>query len=409
MNEKIIIEKLGHRGDGVGQSTTGRVFVPFSLAGEEVEIQGKSTRRELVRVISKSSDRVSPQCQYFEKCGGCQLQHFANQPYLQWKQELVIEAFSAQGMQIELQPIFSSALGKRRKAVFSAVHTNEGVEFGFQGMRSHDVVNIDHCLVLHDQISTNIELIKKVIRPILPAKGSTPIHVLHSENGLDIFLETDSPLQEKPRQAAVRMALDTGISRLTYGNETLVEARRPVLQMGIVRVSPPPGIFVQAMVEAENQMAKLVCDHLRSCKTTADLFCGIGTFALRLAENSTVIACESIQSALDALDEGWRTSGGKLKSIKVEKRDLHIRPMMALELKKIKGVVFDPPRAGGEAQARQLAISKCRKIAAVSCNPTTLARDMSILTDGGFKIKSITPIDQFTHTPHVEVVALLER
>jgi 23S rRNA (uracil1939-C5)-methyltransferase len=189
----------------------------------------------------------------------------------------------------------------------------------------------------------------------------------------------------------------------------LIETKRPMLSMGLAKVSVPPGMFVQAVEEAEQVMAKLVVEHLNGCKQVADLFCGVGTFALRLAEYSTIFACENNQAALDALDDAWRATGGKLKAIKTEKRDLFLRPVMADELKKIQGVVFDPPRAGAQAQAKQLARSKVRKIAAVSCNPVSLAQDLAILIEGGFRLAGITPIDQFVFTPHVEVVALLER
>jgi 23S rRNA (uracil1939-C5)-methyltransferase len=182
-----------------------------------------------------------------------------------------------------------------------------------------------------------------------------------------------------------------------------------LLRTGIAWVTPPPGGFVQASAECENAMAELVTAHLAGCKKVADLFCGFGPFALRLAEYATVQAMESDGLALAALNQAWRETGGRLKAMVHDKRDLYRRPMSAVELKGIDGVVFDPPRAGAEVQARELAKSKVRRIAAVSCNPQTLVRDIKILLDGGFRLVSITPIDQFAFTPHLETVALLER
>jgi len=214
---------------------------------------------------------------------------------------------------------------------------------------------------------------------------------------------------ERQQQATMRAFLTSGFCRLSLNGDVLIEVEKPVLKMGQAQVVPPPGCFVQAMSAAETQMAEMVVSHLQGCKQVADLFCGIGTFALRLAEHASVLAIETDQPSLDALAGAWRDTGGKLRTINTEKRDLFRRPLMANEMKKITGVVFDPPRAGAEAQARQLAKSKVAKIAAVSCNPTTLARDLQVLCDGGFRVKSVTPFDQFAFTPHVEVVVLLER
>lgn len=409
MNETVVIDILGHQGDGVSSSDGTRIFVPYSLAGERVEISGKSARRDLIKVLQPASGRIEPVCEYFGTCGGCQVQHLAQKPYLEWKQNLVADAFAGADIDIAINTIISFDNAKRRRAVFSASNSGEGVNFGFVGKASHDIVRIENCSVLDASISSRIDTIKKVIQPILPAKGVTPVHVLASENGLDVHLNGVNLPNEKSRQAAVRRALDAGIARLSFGGETLVETKRPLIKMGIANVSPPPGSFVQAVYEAELKMVELVSAHLKKCKKTADLFCGIGAFALPMAEHSTVFACENDQLALDALDEAWRGTGGRLKAVTTQKRDLFLRPMMVEELKKIQGVVFDPPRAGAQAQAKQLAGSKVRKIAAVSCNPVTLVRDVVILIKGGFKVVSITPIDQFAYTPHVEVIVLLER
>lgn len=409
MDNIFEIDSLGHLGDGIAQTSDGKVYVPFTLAGEQVEAQGKSAHKNLVSVKSPSPDRIEPICNYYQKCGGCQMQHASDAVYSDWKQQLVASGLS--GLQGAVQPdvMMKFEGGLRRRVVFTASHTKDGVDLGFVEKSTHNIVVIENCPVVCAEISSQIETIKKIVRSILPAKGNSSIHVLACENGLDILVEGSGTPNEKGRQIAIRCALEAGIARLSFGNETLIERKHPVLSMGSAMVSPPAGAFVQAMREAETAMADLVCNHLKGCKKVADLYCGAGTFALRLAERSTVFACESDQGSLDSLDEAWRGTGGKLKAIRVEKRDLSLRPVMVGELKKIQGVVFDPPRAGAEAQAKQLAGSAVRKIAAVSCNPETLARDLEILIRGGFKLEKIIPIDQFVYTPHIEVVALLTR
>jgi 23S rRNA (uracil1939-C5)-methyltransferase len=409
MTEILTIDTLGHQGDGVVQTANGRTFVPFALAGERVEVVKSSGHRKIVEILQPSDDRIEPICQHFGLCGGCQVQHLDQKPYLAWKRQLVVDTLTSADINVPVEPVLSFSEDRRRRVVFSATHTSSDVQFGFVQKSTHNVIAISECPVITRKISSKLEVIKKIIRPILPAKGITSIYVLECNNGLDIHVEAHSKLAEKARQSAVRYALEENIARLSFGDEILIETKRPKLTMGTAEVCVPPGLFVQAVSSAEQAMAKLVSDHLKSCKQVADLYCGAGTFALRLAQNSTVLACENNQSAIEALDEAWRNTGGKLKLIRTEKRDLHVRPVMAEELKKIQGVVFDPPRAGAQAQAQQLARSKVNKIAAVSCNPNSLVQDLSVLIASGFKVKSVHPIDQFVYTPHIEVVALLER
>ena len=155
-------------------------------------------------------------------------------------------------------------------------------------------------------------------------------------------------------------------------------------------------------------MADLVAAHVGKSKKVADLFAGSGTFTMRLAHRAEVWAVESDAAALSALEKGFRGGAG-LKKVTAERRDLFQRPLLPRELIGVDAVVFDPPRAGAAAQAKHLAKSEVAKVAAVSCNPVTLARDLEILIAGGYALKSVTPVDQFLWSPHVEAVALLEK
>jgi 23S rRNA (uracil1939-C5)-methyltransferase len=165
---------------------------------------------------------------------------------------------------------------------------------------------------------------------------------------------------------------------------------------------------VQAEENAELAMAKMVVDSVGDAKRVIDLFCGSGTFALRLARKAQVWALESEDAAIKSLEKAWRF-GNQLKGIKMERRDLFRRPLLAAEMKKFDALVFDPPRAGAKAQCEEVAKSRIPIVVAVSCNPGTLARDLRILVDGGYRIASVTPVDQFLYSPHVECVATLTR
>jgi 23S rRNA (uracil1939-C5)-methyltransferase len=232
--------------------------------------------------------------------------------------------------------------------------------------------------------------------------------VTATASGFDVAAFDCGKPSERVRRLASDFVIKAGIARLSIDGEIIVEPVKPALSIGDVAVTPPPGGFVQAVFEAEQAMAALVGAHLRRAKKVADLYAGCGTFALRLAKSSEVHAVEGDAAALAALDRGYRFGTG-LKRVTVEKRDLERRPLTFKELNGFDGLVFDPPRAGAEDQCRQIARSDVPLVAAVSCNPATLARDLSILIAGGYALKSVTPIDQFVWSAHVEAVALLEK
>ncbi|MFM2281558.1 MAG: hypothetical protein RLZZ444_3789, partial [Pseudomonadota bacterium] len=274
---------------------------------------------------------------------------------------------------------------------------------------SHHIVSVEHCPVASPAIVERLAGIRRIATALAVGAEAFRITVLATRSGLDLdFLDLRKPDARK-QQAAIDLAIkEKGIARISLGSEVLVEPQKPELDFGGVAVNVPPGAFVQASEHAEAVMAELVDTHIGKAKRVADLFSGCGTFALRLARKSAVHAVEFDAPALAALDQAARRAQG-LKPISVERRDLFRRPLQPMDLKQIDAVVFDPPRAGAEAQARELARSKVARIAAVSCNPVTLVRDLEILIAGGYKLKSVTPIDQFLWSGHVEAVALLER
>ena len=165
----------------------------------------------------------------------------------------------------------------------------------------------------------------------------------------------------------------------------MAQAAQPLLKIGRAQVPLPPGAFLQATAEGEAALARLVLDHAGSAKRVADLFCGIGTFALRLAEQARVTAADSDAGRDQGAERAAANTGG-LKPVEAQARDLFRRPFMAAELKGFDAVVFDPPRQGAEAQARELAKSTVPIVVAVSCDAATFARDARILIDGGYKL-----------------------
>jgi 23S rRNA (uracil1939-C5)-methyltransferase len=400
--QKLNIIDLGSKGDGI--ASTGR-FVPFTLPGEVVELNAEGG---LTKVVKPSPHRVPASCRHFGQCGGCALQHLEQSEYLKWKRQQVLDAFAGEGLESKVADCIAVQSNSRRRATFTASSGTSGVRFGFQARHSHEVVDLEECPVLVSSISNEIEILRKLAVPLLQKTNRLQLAVLACDNGLDIALLEHSVLDDHQRDAISRWAVEHHVARVSHNGEIIVETEHPYLTIAGARLSPPPGSFSQAVAASEQHMIALVQQHLAKSRKVADLFAGFGTFALNIAVKSTVHAVEYEKDSLASLDSTARHISG-IKPLTTEQRDLFRRPLQASELEAFDGAIFDPPRAGAEAQAKELARSGIPKIVAISCNPTTLARDVKILVDGGYKIKNITPIDQFLFTPHVEVVVLMER
>ncbi|MBP2235422.1 23S rRNA (uracil1939-C5)-methyltransferase [Sinorhizobium kostiense] len=412
--EIVRISRLGAQGDGIAQTDTGPLYAPFALPGETVALAVNKNHGTLISLREASLERVEPKCRHFGPdglngtCGGCSLQHASDALYHAFKHNLVIDALKSKGLTPEVAPLVIAHPGERRRVVFTARLTEKGLLLGYNQAASHHIVTIEECPIASPGIVSRLAIIRKIAAAMASTSDPFRITVLETETGLDLAFE-GLKLSDRQRRSTVEAVLgERGIARVSLNSEIVIEPVKPVIDFGGVAVSPPPGAFMQATRPAEEAMAKLVIDHVGKAKRVADLFAGIGTFALRVARIARVHAVEGEDKALKALDFAARNTQG-LKPVTVEKRDLFRRPMMAQELKVFDAVVFDPPRAGAEAQCHELARSGVKKIAAVSCNPTTLARDLSILVASGYRITSVTPIDQFLWSAHVETVATLEK
>lgn len=412
---ELEITRLGGQGDGIAETPDGQVFVPFTLPGDRITAAVEKNRGTMMAMLSPSPDRVAPPCPHFgpdsddAACGGCALQHMAEPAYESWKRELVVAALAARGIETPVETLAGCAPHARRRVTFAARRSGTGVILGFNRAQSHDIVPVESCVIASQRINRALPALKRLAAAVAVGRDAFRLTVLDSLSGFDLAADAPFRLSEADRLriiASVRKK--AGIARLSFNDETLIEKQPPQLMFGDVAVNPPPGGFVQASEAAETLMGDLVARHLKKAKRVADLFSGAGTFSLRLARQNHVHAVEGAGASLAALDRAARHAQG-LKPVSVEKRDLFRRPLMASELKAYQGLVLDPPRAGAETQAQEIARSTIPRIAAVSCNPVTLARDLDILVKGGYRIKSVTPIDQFLWSSHVEVVALLER
>lgn len=408
MTTQYKISRLGAQGDGIADTSAGPVFVPFTLPGETVTAAVSKDRGDLIALLDPSDRRVEPACRHFGTCGGCALQHMAMPDYLGWKRDKVLQALKSQRIEAEVAPIVPCAPHSRRRVTFAVRKVEIGMLLGYNRHLSHEIIDIAECPISVDSIVEQLGSLRALARLSCFTTKPFRMTVTATPSGLDVaFLESGKP-DDGARRAIAAFALDAGIARVSVDGEIVVEPVKPHLAFGRAVVTPPPGGFLQAVASAEEAMVELVRSHVGKAKRVADLFSGAGAFALRLAENAEIHAVESDAASLAALDRAFRFTPG-LKRVTTEKRDLFERPLTTKELDRYDAVVLDPPRAGAELQSRQLATSSVPKLAAVSCNPLTLARDLSILIGGGYRLVSVTPLDQFLWSSHVEAVALLEK
>jgi 23S rRNA (uracil1939-C5)-methyltransferase len=409
--ERLEIVGIGHRGDGVAQGPEGTIYVPGTLPGETVEVEevaGHPDRRRLLNVESESPARIAPICPHFGVCGGCAVQHWDEAHYRAWKRGLVVEALRQAGLDAPVAELVDAHGEGRRRAVFHARGGTKGVlEVGFAAARSHRIVAIDRCPVLAPCMNGAVKAAWALAETLGPIKKPLDIAVTASDAGLDIDVRGSGPLKPALMTALAGVAAKHDLARLTRHGELVALSRPPTLRIGKAIVDLPPAAFLQATAEGEAALARLTLAACAGATKIADLFAGIGPFALRLAEHARLLAVDDDEAALAALKRAAATPG--LKPVETERRDLFRRPLLADELKSFDAVVFDPPRQGAETQARELAASRVPLIVAVSCNPATFARDAATLIKAGYRLADVAPVDQFRYAAHVEIVARLDR
>ena len=403
------IARLGAQGDGIADTASGPVFVPYALAGERVQADVRGERARLIAVIEASPERIAPVCRHFTHCGGCAVQHLRAPAYLAWKRELVAAAFSARGIDAPIGHVATVGLGARRRASFSARRTGRGVVLGFHEAKGVDIVDLQECPVTASAIVRALPGLRRLVEPLMSRRAPGRVVVTLAANGLDVAIE-DVPVNPsiEVREFLAREATTLKLARLTLAGDTLYQATVPAVRFGTANVVLPARSFLQAAPAAEAEMVRLVTQAVGEAKRVVDLFCGMGTFTFPLAQRAPVLAVDGDKSAITALANAANRTPG-LKPIETKLRDLFREPLSVKELQGFDAAVFDPPRAGAATQAAALAASGVKTIAAVSCNPATLARDARLLIDGGFKLERVTPIDQFLYSPHIEAVAILRR
>lgn len=408
---EVLIERIGHDGDGVADLAGKPVFVPFTVPGDRVRVALDGARGQVLVRIEDGPERADPRCRHFSVCGGCQLQHLSGPAYATWKRAEVENALAQRGIaDAPITALVPLPPGTRRRAALSFERTKAGAVLGFHKARRRDLVDVEDCPVLLPAIVARLEDLRLWLAEIFTPGTQGMLALLETEGGLDAALS----LAREPEDARrLSLALAEGarkldLARVALRGEVIVERRPPVLYVAGVPLVPPPGAFLQASAEAERVLTGFVTEGVGAARRVADLFAGLGTFSLALAQRAAVHAVDANAELIAALSKAARHAQG-LKPVTVETRDLFRAPLDRETLSRFEAVVFDPPRAGARMQCEMLAASTVERVVAVSCNPATFARDARVLLDGGFRLDWVKPVDQFLWSAEIELVAQFSR
>ena len=428
---ELTIQSLGSEGDGIatlahGGSDGARVYVPFALPGEKVRARVTPTpdglRGTVLEILERSPDRIAPACANFTKCGGCVMEHLAPAPYAAWKRAILVEALAHAGLaDVPVADLVAVPPASRRRATFFAQRPQNGaVKLGFQARASHDVIDLAECAALSPVLVALLSPLRDLLARLLPPGGRAEAMVNELDDGLDLILRTPGKLPVPFRQMLAEFAGARNLLRVSWQSlnaagpvgtpEPVVTRRSALVSFAKARVALPPGAFLQATKAGENLLVQAVLGAFQGAKVKriADLFCGAGAFSFPLVALAPVLAVDGDAGLVGALRKAADAAGIGNK-LATETRDLMKRPLIAEDLKKFDAVLFDPPRAGAASQAGRLAASKIPLVVAVSCNPASFARDAKLLVDGGYRLESVLPVDQFLWTPHLEVVGVFRK
>lgn len=386
------VVRVAARGDGV--TDDGR-HVALAAPGDYVAPDGS---------IAPGPHHREPPCRHFPACGGCQLQHLDDASWSAFIADRVAGALAAQGLTAPIRAPLLSPPRTRRRAT---LHFDPAGRLGFSAEKSHQLIDLQECHVLAPELFALVKPLKRLLQG-LGAKRRLDVHLTLADQGVDLLVTGISPEGLRHHEAITAFAQSHALARVAFddgmGAETRWEPDAVTITLGGVPVPLPPGAFLQATREGEDALVAAVRAATAGAATVADLFAGLGTFALALP--ARVYATEGARDAVLSLKAA---AGRAQRSVFTEHRDLYRRPLTSAEIGRFDAVVLDPPRAGARDQAAQLAASTAPLIAYVSCNPSSFARDAKDLCEAGYRLDWVQPVGQFRWSTHVELAARFVR
>lgn len=395
MTEAALIERIAARGDGV--TADGR-HVAGAVPGDRVRDDG---------IIIPGPNRTEPPCRHFGKCGGCQLQHVAEPALADFVRDRVIGGLEGQEVAgIDILPAILSPAQSRRRAVLTALRTGKQVAIGFNAAQSNQIVDMRMCPLLLPELFALIAPVRELLTMIAQQRRPVKVKMQMLDQGVELILEgvkaegLDAAMALQDFAGAhklARFAIDQG-----DGLEILWQPEPPTMRFGDVTVEVPPFAFLQPTSAGQATLIEAVAKAIGDAGAVADLFAGVGTFALSVQAGRKVYAAEGARDAIAALAAAANRARALVAT---EHRDLFRRPLIPAELDRFGAIIIDPPRAGAEEQIKQLAASAAPVIAYVSCNPASFARDAKMLIEGGYTLDWVQPVGQFRWSTHVELAS----
>lgn len=392
MSDDEII-RIAARGEGV--TADGR-FAPLAAPGDLLRADGS---------VVPGPNRAAPSCRHFPTCGGCQLQHISDDAFATYLTDRIAGALAAQGIdRPAFAPAHISPPKSRRRASMRMERKGKQVTIGFNEGASHRIIPLTECIVIHPALFALLGPLRTLVGPMLGHGRSGDLRMTLADQGVDLMLSgvsaegleiTEALTDFAAKHKLARLSLDEG-----YGPSARWEPDPVTITLGDLAVGLPEGAFLQATAPGEVALVAAVKQCVGDAKVIADLFAGLGTFALALGGKVT-----AVEGARDAVLSLQMAANRAKRDVTVEHRDLFRRPLTAAETSRFDAVILDPPRAGATDQVNQLAASAVPRIAYVSCNPGTFARDAKALLEGGYRLEQITPVGQFRWSTHVELVA----
>ena len=391
--------RLAARGDGV--TADGR-HVALAAPGDMVSIAAD---------IIPGPHHVDPPCRHFPRCGGCQLQHVDDPTYAAYLIERVASALAAQRIDtLDIRPPHLSPPRTRRRASLRAERIGHRIVIGFNEAASHHIVDMRECHILLPELFALVEPLRALFKTLLAPRKAANVFLAWTDQGADVAIDGVTVEGLSAHEALTDFAQTHKLARLAidegYGCEPRWEPEPVTLTFDRVAVGFPIMGFMQATADGADALVQGAREAVGDAAVIADLFAGLGTFAIPLADKARVVAVEGSRDAALALR---LAANHGARQIAVEHRDLFRRPLAAGELAQFDAILLDPPRAGAKEQAPALASATANRIAYISCNPATFARDARTLIEGGWRLDWIRPVGQFRWSTHVELVAAFGR
>ena len=421
MAEKLdlTIHSVGSRGDGIAETARGPVYVPYTAPGDVIEAETIPSRKGIVnarlaKLIRPGEGRGEPACRHFTVCGGCLLQHLTDDAYRSWLMDRTRAALAHHGFcNSPIAAPFITPPGSRRRVSLKALRLPARIFLGFSMQGSHKIIDLAECPVTRPELVALFGPLRDVLSRLLPEKETASVTLTASDSGIDLVLEAAFSLDLAGRENLTDFAHAHDIAAVTWVErgfeEPVIIRHPPQMNFGGLAVPMPPGAFIQATAESEEVMLEIIRQAAGDAGSIADLFCGLGTFSLPLAQNAKVFAVEGLKPLLDVLQQVAGQNAGRLKGVEIDHRDLFRNPLQSDELSIFDVILFDPPRAGAKEQVREIAASKVPTVIGISCNPNTFSRDARALVDGGYQLTKVHPIGQFLWSHHVELVGIFQK